>query len=265
MGSAAVQGDLWGRAPRDWADLQEAFHAPLWEAMLDSAGVGPGSRVLDAGCGSGGACSLARARGAAVVGLDASEPLIALARNRIPGAEFKVGDLEELPFDDGVFDGVIAASSIQYADSPSAAAKELGRVCAVSGRVSVGLWNTPERVDFEAMFEAVGNALPTPPEGDGPFALSAPGLLESLIEETGMRLVETGEADCPFDYPDFTTFWRASLSAGPLQAALRVVDRDILEAAVADAIRPFQRADGRVRFENSFRFVTGTWVDATHT
>lgn len=45
MGSSAVQGELWGRAVDDWADLQEAQHAPLFEAMLDAVAsvIRPGS------------------------------------------------------------------------------------------------------------------------------------------------------------------------------------------------------------------------------
>jgi hypothetical protein len=64
MGSAAVQGDLWGRAPGDWVGMQEVQHAPLWEATLDATRVGTGTRLLDAGCGGGGAqCACRRSRG----------------------------------------------------------------------------------------------------------------------------------------------------------------------------------------------------------
>jgi cyclopropane fatty-acyl-phospholipid synthase-like methyltransferase len=62
-GSAAVQGRLWGRAAHDWSELQEPTVVPLWEAMLDAAMVGPGTHVLDAGCGAGGASVLAMRRG----------------------------------------------------------------------------------------------------------------------------------------------------------------------------------------------------------
>src|SRR5437764_5955317 len=80
MGSAAVQGQLWGRAAHDWAELQEPTALPLWAAMLDAAAVGPGVHVLDAGCGAGGASTLAAHRGAQVNGLDAAEALLAIAR-----------------------------------------------------------------------------------------------------------------------------------------------------------------------------------------
>ena len=97
MGSASVQGELWGRAPEDWAGIQEVLHAPLWEAMLDATDVGVGTAVLDAGCGGGGASVLAHGRGAVVSGLDASQPLVDVARDRVPQGEFRVGDLEMLP------------------------------------------------------------------------------------------------------------------------------------------------------------------------
>lgn len=52
MGSATLQGHLWGGAAHTWADLQEPLSVPVWQAMLDVAGVGPGTRLLDAACGA---------------------------------------------------------------------------------------------------------------------------------------------------------------------------------------------------------------------
>lgn len=91
MGSADVQGELWGRAPDDWASLQESQHVPLFDAMLDVTGVGEGVRLLDVGCGGGGASFLAAERGAIVSGLDASAPLIDIARERVPSRDFRSG------------------------------------------------------------------------------------------------------------------------------------------------------------------------------
>lgn len=256
MGSANIQGDLWGREPGDWAELQEVLHAPLWEAMFDATGVAHGSRVLDAGCGGGGASVLAARRGALVSGLDASEPLVEVARNRIPEGDFRVGDLETLPFADGSFDAVIAASSVQYAEDRVAALRELARVTAADGLISVGLWSTPDRVDYRVVFAAVRDALPEPPQGDGPFGLSEPGILEGLIEAAGMRVISNGEADCPFTYRDSETFWKANISAGPLQGVMEIVGEDELRTAVMESAEPYRTDDGGFRFENAFRYVT---------
>src|ERR1700694_788506 len=100
MASASVQGMLWGWAARDWAELQEPTALPLWHALLDAAAVGSSTRLLDAGCGAGGASALAAGRGAQVNGRDAAEPLIAIARERVPDGDFRVGDLAALPYRD---------------------------------------------------------------------------------------------------------------------------------------------------------------------
>jgi SAM-dependent methyltransferase len=68
--AALVQRRLWGTDPRAWAELAEAHNRPLFEAVLDAAGVGPGTSVLDVGCGAGLALLLAAERGAVPSGLD---------------------------------------------------------------------------------------------------------------------------------------------------------------------------------------------------
>src|SRR5438128_8161160 len=144
MGSATVQGQLWGRAAHAWAELQEPTALPLWEAMLDAATVGPDTRLLDAGCGAGGASVLAAGRGAQVNGLDAAEALLAIARARVPDGDFRLGDLEALPYADGTFDAILAADVLQYVADPVAALRELRRVCAPGGRVVPAIWGAPE-------------------------------------------------------------------------------------------------------------------------
>ena len=58
MGSSKIQGELWGAAARDWAEIQEPLHTPVWQAMLDATNVDQGTLLLDRGCGGGGASGL---------------------------------------------------------------------------------------------------------------------------------------------------------------------------------------------------------------
>src|SRR5690242_2846629 len=106
MGSATVQGDLWGTQPRDWAELQEPMQIPFYEAVLDALGVSNDTRLLDAGCGAGYAAVLATKRGATVSGIDASAPLLEIAKERLPESDLRLGDIEELPFADASFNAV---------------------------------------------------------------------------------------------------------------------------------------------------------------
>lgn len=256
MGSANIQGRLWSKGARDWAELQEPMHAPLWRAMLDAAGVAEGTRVCDVGCGGGGAAILAAERGASVSGVDAASTLIDVARERLPGADLRVGDMEALPFSDAVFDAVIAANSIQYAQDRVRAVRELGRVCRPTGTIVIGLFAPPDRVELGAVFGAIRDALPEPPPGKGPFELSQPGVLAGLVAEAGLEIGDAGEVECPFSYPDFATFWRANLSAGPIQAALGSIGEPELMAAVHDAVASRALPDGSLVLRNVFQFVT---------
>src|SRR3954451_13861780 len=125
--AAEIQRRLWGTNPRAWAELAEAHNRPLFEAVLDAAGVTAGTRLLDVGCGSGLALELARRRGAIVSGLDVSPGLLALARDRLPDADLREADMESLPFADGAFDAVIGVNAFQFAGDPVRALREAAR------------------------------------------------------------------------------------------------------------------------------------------
>jgi len=259
MGTAEIQGALWNHAPKEWTKIQEPMHRPIWEAMLDEALVSSGSRVLDAGCGGGGASVLAYERGADVSGIDAASGLIALAGGRVPAGDFRVGDIEDLPFDDNTFDAVIAANSIQYTGDRVTALRELKRVCRPDGRIVASLFGPPDKVEFRFLFSVVRDLLPEPPAGGGPFELSMPGKLESLFEEAGLDSLKSGEVDCPFSYPDFETFWRGNSAAGGLQKAIQDLGEEKVRTALARAMDRYRLDDGQIRIEpNIFKYVAAT-------
>jgi SAM-dependent methyltransferase len=228
--------------------------------MLDQALVSSGTRFLDVGSGGGGASVLAAERGALVSGIDAAEGLVAFTRERVPNGDFRVGDIEHLSFEDDSFDAVFAANSIQYTANRVATLREFGRVCTPGGRIVVGLFGPPEKVEFRVIQEAVrDDALPEPPPGKGPYELSVPGKLEGLLEEAGLRVLETGEVDCPFSYPDMETYWQAQVSAGPFQRAARAIGMEKLRLAAQEAIKAYQLDDGSILIQpNIFKYVVAT-------
>jgi SAM-dependent methyltransferase len=187
-GSAPVQGALWGARARDWADVQEPAQREVYAAVFDAAGVGEGTSLLDAGRGSGVAAAIAHQRGAKVTGIDAALPFVEIARERIPHADLRVGELEALPYDDDSFDVVTGFASFQYAADPVHALQEARRVTPTGGTVAILTWGQPERCEAAAIIQALGSLLPPPPPGaPGPFALSAPGALEDLVHRAGLN------------------------------------------------------------------------------
>jgi SAM-dependent methyltransferase len=255
MGSATVQGQLWSRAAHDWAELQEPTALPLWEAMLDAAVVGPGTHVLDAGCGAGGASVLAVGRGAYVNGLDAAEALLTIARQRVPDGDFHLGDLEILPYADATFEAILVADALPYVANRATALREVRRVCVPGGRVVVAVWGRPEECEQYAIVRALRQILPTP-LGEEPFSLSAPGVLDALVAQNGLRIVGDGSVECPAEYPDEEVACQALVATGPMQAALRVVGAQQLTAVVRAAIAPFCTSSAGVRLVNRFRYLT---------
>ncbi|MDM9379666.1 class I SAM-dependent methyltransferase [Chlorogloeopsis sp. ULAP01] len=260
MGSAEIQGVLWGAAAGDWANYQEATSVPLWHDVLYAARAGEGMKILDAGCGAGGACIEAAKLGCEVTGVDASASLLAIARQRLPQARFEQADLESLPFRNEEFDGAIAVNSVMYATDMQQAIKELARVTRLHKRVAIASWGKPEDCEMRDVFSGIISILPSKPSGGGPFVLSAPGVLAALIESSGLRFVEQGETRCDFSYPNIDICWRALSSAGSLQAAMNAVGEAAVREKVEDTARKYTDSSGAITFRNTFIWVVGERV-----
>ena len=261
MGSATIQGHLWGARAQDWAAYVEQVCLPLFGAALDAGHVTTGTRLLDAGCGAGLLALLANLRGAQVSALDASPGLLAIARQRLPAADVREGDLEALPFADASFDAVAAVNSLFYAEDMVAAMRELVRVVRPGGRLIVTAWGPPDRCEFLAtVMPALGPLMPPPPPGaqpPHPGGLSEPGVLAALLKGAGLRVVEEGEVACPFVFRSAEASWRGNASAGVNQAAIAHSGEAAVRAVYANADRAHTRPDGSVRYENVFLWVAG--------
>lgn len=256
VGTAPVQGSLWGSRARDYAEIVEPFGRPLYETIFQAAGVGAGTWLLDVGCGPGLAAQLAAKRGAHVAGLDAAEVSLEIARERTPDGDFRAGEMEDLPWSDNTFDVVTGFNAFQYAADPVNALREARRVAKPGGRVAMAVWGRAEDSDMVALITALSKFLPPPPAGaPGPFALSAPGRVEGLLQQAGLTPLTSGEVDCPFEFPDLEMAVRGHMSSGPAAAAIRQASAEAVQRAIAESLAPF-RLNGRgYRQRTRFRYV----------
>lgn len=221
---------------------------PVYEAVLERARVVPGTRYLDAGCGSGLAARMAASRGARVCGIDAAEALLAVARGRTTEAGFSHADLEELPFQAETFDVVTGFNAFQYAGNPAVALAEARRVVRRGGTVAVAAWGDPDAMDAASIIAALGPLLPPPPpDTPGPFALSSEQALRKLAAEASLEPVELFDVDTSFVYPDAATALRGLNSSGVAARAIEMVGEHAVMAAHAQAIAPFRQPDGSYR------------------
>lgn len=248
---------MWSSAVRDWAELCGAAILPLQHVVLDAARVSRGTRVLDVGCGSGETLLMASLRGAEPAGIDLAPGLLALAKERLPSADLRNGDMQDLPFKAESFDAVLYVNSLMFPPDRARAVAEGARVLAPGGRVVVGAWAEPERCQLAPIFQAIMGLLPEKPEG-GPFVLGPPDATASLLKGAGLNVIETHEAEMPLRLMGEEALVRAMLAAGPAQAVVHMVGEDTVSAAIRKAGAPFRQEDGSYLLQNVVRVVAAT-------
>jgi SAM-dependent methyltransferase len=255
-GSAQRWGPLWGARPDDWA-LTEDQQRPTYEAALRHAGLEPGQRVLDVGCGVGSFLRLAAVRGAELCGLDASEALVAFARARLPeDADLRVGEMEDLPWPDDSFDLVAGFNAFFFANDLVAALREAGRVAKPGAPVVIQVWGRHERCQLEAMKEIARPFLPPrPPDAPPDPDLLQPGLLRSLAAEAGLLPENELDVSWAYEYRDDEALGCALLAPAGLALLAGPEREDEVRRAIVEGLAPFRTADGGYRLENEFHIL----------
>jgi ubiquinone/menaquinone biosynthesis C-methylase UbiE len=185
-----------------WEVRAGSYHrifAPLTSrfipALLDLAGVGTGSRVLDIACGPGYAAAAAVARGATATGVDIAAAMVELAGRLHPQVTFVEVNAEELPFDDGSYDAVVGNLAILHMGRPEEAVREFARVLAPGGRLALSTWDSPgvsrmPGIFFQAIQEAGAAPPPDVPPGPPFFRFADEAEFTAVLEQAG--LVDVG-------------------------------------------------------------------------
>lgn len=109
------------------------------------AGPLPGERALDAGCGTGRLMVELASAGLSVMGVDVSEAMLDIARDRtqgLTGVMLQRGNIEALPLPPAQFDLVVAFNSLEFTHDPKRAVEELWRLVRPGGRLVVAVLNS---------------------------------------------------------------------------------------------------------------------------
>jgi SAM-dependent methyltransferase len=225
----------WGRKAVDFATLSEPGNCREYIAVHHRLGVDAGDRLLDMACGSGLAVELARLRGASCSGIDASARLVAVARDRNPDCDIRVGDMQALPWEPGSFDVVTSFRGI-WGTTPGAVA-EMHRVLRPGGRAGITVWGhlkvsagawalAPLRL---ATAEKVGNQAVM-------VSLGRPGAGEQVLAAHGFEDVERVDVPFAWEFADPETYARALAASGPAYEAIQNVgEAEFLRAAAEQA------------------------------
>jgi SAM-dependent methyltransferase len=234
--------------------VREEQLRPLYAATLAAMAPQPGTRLLHVGCGTGTALALAAFTGASLSGLDSSPALLSSARDRLPDADLRAGEITELPYDRGCFDQVMAFDAIQYAESPAVAVAELARVTRPGGVVVIGLWHNWSGREASAFIGAVRGRVPAPP-ADGP--VHDLYRLREVMVEAGLDVYASAEVTHRHDFASLDSAWESMTVSPNVARAIDIMGADAAHEVFVANFATMQRADGSIQQEHLFQYALG--------
>ena len=215
----------WSGNAAGYGALTGKITAHVAGPLLDAAGVGAGTTVLDVGCGHGDLCAAAAARGAQPTGVDLAEGMVDAARAAHPDLTFRVADAEALPFDDGAFDAVLSQLVVNFLDDPPAGVAEMRRVARPGGVVAACVWDYGGGTSPLSTFWDAARQLDPEVDDESGLAGARAGHLAELFAAAGLREIEEASLEVRTEHPSFEDWWEPyTFGVGPAGAYVRGLD-----------------------------------------
>jgi ubiquinone/menaquinone biosynthesis C-methylase UbiE len=245
------------------ADAYERYIVPAWmgawaQALVETGGVGPGSRVLDVACGTGivarKAASLIGTAGT-VAGVDASEAMLRGARRfasrqERPAIAWHQGDVTCLPLDTAAYDVVLCQQGLQFFPDRPAALREMRRVMVLGGRLALSVWRALDRIPlFTVLADVLGRYFGSEATSVvyASSSLSDRETLRTLLRDAGFRDIHIRVEAMVARYPSLAEFLPGYLSVFPVAAdiaAMPEAARGEMYRAIATSLYDFMDDDG---------------------
>lgn len=207
----------------------------LAERFADAAGVAPGDRALDIGCGPGALTGVlvSRLGAGAVYACDPSPSFRDECAARHPGVVVEAGRAESLPFGADTVDHALAQLVFHFVSRPHDAAREMMRVVRPGGRVSACVWDFDEGMEMLRGFWDAALAIdPDAPDEARTLRFGRPGEIAELFASVGLEDVVESTLSTASAYETFDELWSGFLAgvgpAGAYCASLSERDRSRL-------------------------------------
>jgi SAM-dependent methyltransferase len=271
--SASEQTALWnGAAGRAWVDAQQVLDrlfTPFEDLLVAAVRSASPRSVLDVGCGTGSTTlAVARALDAdgRCLGIDLSEPMIALARARAAreriAAEFVCADAQVHAFEPDSVDMILSRFGVMFFADPVQAFSNLRRAARDSAQLRCIAWRSAADNPFMTTAERAAapllpNMPPRRPDGPGQFAFADRDRVLAILHESGWIGIDIRPLDvaCTLSEQDL---FRYVTRLGPVGLMLQDADDDT-RARVGESIRgafdPYVHGD-HVRFTAACWMVT---------
>jgi SAM-dependent methyltransferase len=268
---ADEQVQIWnGAAGRAWVDAQQLLDdlfRPFETLLVDAVFAGRADRVLDVGCGTGSTTlAVARRLGGKgrCVGIDISEPMLAVARARAQqeraSATFIVGNAQTQAFESESFDMIISRFGVMFFEDSVEAFANLRRAASDKAGLRCITWRSAAENPFMTTAErAAAPLLPDLParlpDAPGQFAFADPRRVSSILEQSGWAEIEIQPIDvaCTLPEKELNSY---VLRLGPVGRILQEAD-ERTRMQVAETVRaafdPYVRG-------TEVRFTAACWM-----
>jgi SAM-dependent methyltransferase len=265
------QAALWnGPSGRAWVEAQETLDQmlkPFEDLLLAGIPAGSAQAALDVGCGTGSTTlALARALGLAghCTGIDISEPMLALARERAARdgatATFVCADAQRYAFEPATIDAIVSRFGVMFFDDAVAAFANLRRAARPNAALRFVAWRSPSENPFMTTAERAAAPLlpelpPRQPDAPGQFFFASRERVHATLTTSGWTDVTIEPADVSCEFPARAPdAYLARL--GPVGTVLRDAD-EATRVRVTQAIRP---AFDRYIQGDVLRFTGACWL-----
>jgi ubiquinone/menaquinone biosynthesis C-methylase UbiE len=269
--SSDDQATLWnGPAGRAWVEMQELIDEvlkPFENLLVDAASSWPDARILDVGCGAG-TTTLAIARRSSAqgrcVGVDISEPMLALARERgereNTRATFIHADAQSYPFEPTSFDAIVSRFGVMFFDDAARAFANLRRAAVNGAELCFVAWRSAAENPFMTTAErAAAPHLPELPprrsDQPGQFAFADQTHVRALLEASGWSEISIRPLDveCALPEKDLVSYLTRM---GPVGRVLQETDEPTRTQIIETVRAAFERyVDG-----SEVRFTAACWM-----
>ncbi len=248
---AQYERDTWSRCADGYVDTFAGITRETVPLLLEAGAIQPGSKVLDIGSGPGHVADLLFKAGTNVTGVDFSSNMVEVAQNRYPQITFKQADAEQLPFEAGSFDAVVANYVVHHLARPEKVFAEIRRVLKPGGRFAFAVWGAPEeQSSIGAFFGAVQAHHDLAELPHGPlFGITERSVYEQMLTQAGLEGCQLAAHAVTWRTDSMEPVLRGFWDWGNL-AALPSETQAKIEATTRENAQPYEQ-DGQFVFPHT--------------
>jgi ubiquinone/menaquinone biosynthesis C-methylase UbiE len=258
-----------GQLSSNAAVVYDEFFVPAlfaaWPREIATrARLGPGMRVADVACGTGVLALEAAERvapGGSVVGIDINPGMLAVARGKTTGIDWREAPAEKLPFPDGEFDAVVSQFGLMFFENRARALAEMARVLRPAGHLAVAVWNSLDETPGYARMTRLIARLFGDEVADllrAPYSLGDRVQLAALASAAGIRNAHVDRVEGEAVFPSIRSWVHTDVRGWTLASKLDDEQFERLVAAAEEDLADLVGPDGQVRFAHPALIVSAT-------